>query len=122
MKDNSSSAVRINYYSSCLGDGPLLKTNKCDKLRVGDVVTFQAEIMVTSCPADPAEWRQMIQIYPVGLGESMIIDLEMLCDCPCERGDNTNEMSPECNMFGQYKCGICVCDDFHSGRKCECST
>lgn len=53
--------------------------------QVGDVVTFTVEIEVTSCPKDRKDWKQTLQIYPVGINESLIIDLEMLCDCPCER-------------------------------------
>lgn len=121
MKSNASSSIKITYYSSCLNGGKPIETNRCDNLRVGNVVTFTANIVVTSCPANRDDWRQVVQIYPVGLDESMIIDLEMLCDCECERGDNTLEPSAECNGFGQYKCGICECDDYHSGEKCECS-
>lgn len=118
MKDNATAGIKITYHSACL-DGQLRQTNKCDKLRVGDKVTFGVEITVTACPAKREDWKQRIQIYPVGLDESMIIDLEMLCDCGCERVDNAN--SPECSGNGQYKCGICECDEFHSGKTCECS-
>lgn len=48
-------------------------------------MNFTVEIEVTSCPKDPKDWKQTIKIYPVGLTESLIVDLEMLCDCPCER-------------------------------------
>lgn len=85
MKDNSTSAISIKYHSNCLGKGAQEPTNKCDGLKVGDVVKFTAEIMVTSCPLDPRDWHQTIQIYPVGINESLIVDLVMLCDCPCER-------------------------------------
>ena len=40
MKDNSTSNVRVTYYSSCVGDGPVRQTNKCSGLRVGDKVQF----------------------------------------------------------------------------------
>lgn len=45
--------------------------------------------MVTSCPKDPSEWNQVFQIYPVGINESLIVELNMICDCPCERPGNT---------------------------------
>lgn len=41
-------------------------------------------LQVEQCPEDPSEWNQVIGIYPVGLRESLIIDLEMLCMCQCE--------------------------------------
>lgn len=34
MKDTASSAVKVSYYSSCLGGGPPKLTNKCDGLKV----------------------------------------------------------------------------------------
>jgi integrin beta 1 len=78
----------VTYYSSCLTPGPLKQTNKCDGLKVGTKVSFTVEIEVTSCPKDRKEWNQIFQIYPVGINESLIVDLEMLCDCPCENPGN----------------------------------
>lgn len=123
MKDTASNAIKVTYYSSCLGGGTPTQTSKCDGLRVGDVVSFQAEIVVTECPQNPKDWLQTFQIYPVGINESLTVDLEMLCSCPCEHaGDPTYEPhSPKCKGHGAYKCGICECDESHFGRNCECS-
>lgn len=85
MKDNATTdAVKVTYYSACKGNGPAIQTNKCDGLKVGDVVKFEAEVEVTNCPLDPKKWKQIFKIYPVGINESLIVDLEMLCSCPCE--------------------------------------
>lgn len=91
MKDNATSAVKVTYYSSCLDENPLnlKQTSKCDGLKVGTLVKFHADIEVTRCPADPAEWKQTFQIYPVGINESLVIDLEMICDCACENPGST---------------------------------
>ncbi|XP_073833072.1 position-specific antigen beta subunit myospheroid isoform X2 [Musca autumnalis] len=123
MKDNATSHVKITYHSTCLNGDTELATSKCDGLKVGDIVTFNAKIVVTSCPADPAEWKQTIQIYPVGINESLVVDLEMLCSCDCERpGSAGYELnSPQCNNHGKLMCGICDCDDMHFGHSCECS-
>jgi len=48
------------------------------------VVTFSAEIEVTSCPADRREWKQTFRIYPVGVTEYLTVNLELQCECPCE--------------------------------------
>lgn len=124
MKDNATSAVKVTYYSSCLEDGPLKVTNKCDGLKVGTLVKFAADIEVTSCPANRDEWKQTFQIYPVGINESLVVDLEMICDCACENPGNVGyeEFSPKCSGFGTYKCGICICDSSHFGRACECDS
>lgn len=52
--------------------------------KVGDVVEFTAEITLKECPKDRNKWKQMFTIYPVGVSESLTVELEMLCDCPCE--------------------------------------
>ncbi|KAK6631132.1 hypothetical protein RUM43_014228 [Polyplax serrata] len=124
MKDTASSAVKVTYYSSCLGGGPPKQTNKCDGLKVGTVVNFSAEIEVASCPADKREWKQTFKIYPVGIQEYLVVDLEMLCECPCENPSSPEyeDRSQTCSGFGTYKCGICECDSSHFGRYCECDS
>merc|ERR1740123_621760 len=123
MKDNSTGNVRVTYFSSCIGDGPPRQTNKCSGLKVGTRVMFTAKIEVVKCPKDPRDWRQTFQIYPVGINESVIVDLEMICQCDCERPGNEGyeERSPRCNNVGTYKCGVCECPPDFFGRKCECS-
>lgn len=123
MKDNATSAVKITYHSACKGGGVPTATNKCDGLKVGDVVQFTAEIVVTSCPKHPRDWFQTFQIYPVGINESLIVDLEMLCSCPCEFPDHPayEIASDKCKGHGVYKCGICECDSAHFGIDCGCS-
>jgi protocadherin alpha len=40
MKDNATGSVKVTYFSSCVGDGPVRQTNKCSGLRVGSRVQF----------------------------------------------------------------------------------
>lgn len=42
-------------------------------------------LQVDECPKDPNLWRQLIEISPVALADKLILDLEMICDCECER-------------------------------------
>lgn len=124
MKDTASSSIKVTYYSSCLKTGsPKVQTNTCKGLKLGDVVTFDAEIVVTSCPKDPKDWKQTFHIYPVGINETLQVNLEMLCSCDCERPEHPlyNEHASNCSGHGTYKCGICDCDPNHFGRSCECS-
>ncbi|EDW30658.1 GL26731 [Drosophila persimilis] len=123
MKDNATGDVKITYFSSCLTNGPEIQTSKCDNLTVGKQVSFTAQIQVLKCPEDPRDWNQVIQIYPVGINESMVIKLEMLCSCPCEHPGSIGyeEHSPHCNNYGTYMCGICDCGEHHFGNTCECS-
>uniref|UniRef100_A0A336M8L1 Integrin beta n=2 Tax=Culicoides sonorensis TaxID=179676 RepID=A0A336M8L1_CULSO len=123
MKDNATSYIKVKYYSRCLGGNTFTETNKCDGLKVGDLIEFQAEIIAVSCPKDPAEWHQTLKIYPVGIDEALVIDLELLCSCPCEMPNSPyyEDYSSKCSGHGVYKCGICECAPDFYGRKCECS-
>jgi len=98
------------------------QTSKCSGLRVGTKVTFTAKIEVVKCPKDPREWKQLFNIYPVGINEGVLVDLEMICQCDCEKPGNFGyeENSPQCNNKGTYKCGICECPPDSFGRNCEC--
>lgn len=65
--------------------------------------------MVTTCSKNPKDWLETFQIYPVGINESLTIDLEMICGCPCESPAHPDYeiASSKCNGTGIYKCGIC---------------
>lgn len=55
-------------------------------------MTFEATIEVKSCPKDRSQWNQTIQIYPVGISELLVVHLEMICECDCEKP--WNEVRP----------------------------
>lgn len=120
LKDNATQNVKISYYSACMGQ-KREETNICKGLKVGSTVNFDAVIEVTACPRKPSEWNQTIQIYPVGLNDALIIDLEIICDCDCEKPWNEEKFSEKCSAGnGTYECGICSCYGNRYGRECEC--
>ncbi|XP_016984772.1 integrin beta-PS isoform X1 [Drosophila rhopaloa] len=123
MKDNAGGDVKITYFSSCLNGGPEVQTTKCDNLTAGQQVSFTAQIQVLKCPENPKDWKQTINISPVGINETMQIHLEMLCACDCEKKGTAGyeEHSKSCSTHGTSMCGICDCDDNHFGNICECS-
>ena len=48
-------------------------------------VTFEVSVEVASCPADKKLRKKTFEIYPVGLDEKLTINLELLCECECEK-------------------------------------
>jgi len=62
-----------------------MQTNKCDGLRVGQTVEFEIEVELQSCPASRDEWTSQFSIYPVGVREELVVEVEMLCDCGCSK-------------------------------------
>ncbi|KAF5292608.1 hypothetical protein FQA39_LY13941 [Lamprigera yunnana] len=125
LKDNSSSMVEIKYYTKCGRPGGIENnTNACGGFKVGEVIDFRLEVFLKECPEDRSNWNQTIHVYPIGLSESVYIDLEMLCSCPCEQpGDSGYKLfAKECNGVGTLKCGKCECDSLHEGTHCQCSS
>lgn len=95
--------------------------NKCDGIKVGDVVTFDVDVVLRSCPNKQENWNTSFLIFPVGNVQELSVSVEMLCGCPCERFDHPGfeKNSSKCNGFGSLRCGVCDCDDFHHGLNCE---
>ncbi len=64
------------------------------------VVVLAAKIEVVKCPKDPREWRQVFEIYPVGINEKVLVDLEMMCQCDCEKPGHRVRILA---FFSQYR-------------------
>lgn len=119
IDDYKGDDIKLEYYSKCLG-GKLEKTNKCDGLRVGTEVKFEVRVTVNKCPELRKNWNQTIRISPVGLKETLELDVEIICDCECEQEWNKEKGSDYCGGHGTYECGICNCNENYYGSKCEC--
>lgn len=65
----------------------MTETNVCDKLSIGDSVTFDVSVSVSDCPVDAAKRSKTFLIYPVGLAEKLEITLDLICECDCEKPD-----------------------------------
>ena len=51
-------------------------------------VTINVTLEVTSCPKDEAARKKQIKIQPTGLTELLIINVEIICECGCEKVTN----------------------------------
>lgn len=110
--------LRVKYFTKCLNpNGPLLETNRCDGLKVGMTVDFNIQLELLQCPPDPKDWEHSFYIYPVGIEESMLVNVKMLCDCNCPAEDG----STKCSNHGILKCGVCECFPGFSGDDCNCT-
>ncbi|XP_016841340.1 integrin beta-PS [Nasonia vitripennis] len=120
MTDNAPEMIDVRYFSKCLDENSK-ERETCDGLRVGNVVEFQVVLKAVDCPQNSNQWRQNIKIGPRGLTESLELDVELICSCPCEAGNKINRTkSPNCTNNGYLDCGICLCDDGFYGKQCEC--
>ena len=66
-------------------------------------VTFTAEITVTECPRDRAMWSRQLEIYPVGLAEKLLVNLDLICECSCEKkGQEVGIVLVACYALSYY--------------------
>ncbi|RWS27736.1 integrin beta-PS-like protein, partial [Leptotrombidium deliense] len=120
LEDNATSDVSIKYYSSCVNE-ERKETKECGGLRVGTTVEYDLDIEVLRCPSVWADRNQTIVIKPGRLSDQLIIDLEILCECDCEKDWNEEKFSPKCaGGHGTFECGICTCHANRYGDNCEC--
>ncbi|ODN01343.1 Integrin beta-PS [Orchesella cincta] len=112
---------KVKYFSKCLGSEEM-ERRSCEGLQAESVVQFRVEIELIKCLERKQEWKQRYRIYAVGVPDSIEIDVETLCDCPCENPENSRPNSPMCNNKGTEICGLCECNTNYFGKTCECST
>nr|XP_023020007.1 integrin beta-PS-like [Leptinotarsa decemlineata] len=110
---NVSSEVDLKFTSNCDSD----ISDTCKNVRVGQILEFTATIQVRQCPTNGNN-KQFIAIRPAALNESLIVELDMLCECPCSL--NATKKSDQCSNQGDLICGVCSCPAGRNGRICEC--
>ncbi|XP_012529707.2 integrin beta-PS isoform X2 [Monomorium pharaonis] len=121
--DTAPKMIDVKYFSRCLNKtGELLERQECGGLRVGNIIEFEIVLKVVECPKDPKDWYQTMQIKPRGLNESLTIDVEIICDCPCEKPGHPGYQpnAKECKHKGTSACGVCSCNPGFYGKQCEC--
>lgn len=121
MTDNAGdSSIIISYFTKCFGDKKE-EMNICTDLKVGTNVTFEVAIQFNACPADRKLWNRTFDIFPLGLNEHLTVDMEMVCECDCEKPWNEEPASDKCTSGnGTFECGICDCNYQRYGKECEC--
>ncbi|XP_067008019.2 integrin beta-PS [Anabrus simplex] len=112
--------VKVHYYSKCLNpDGELMETDKCEKVKPNDKITFEARVKVTECPPEyDTVWNTTLYFKPVGINETLEVELQVYCGCQCEKKEEHN--SSYCSSGGTLRCGICECNKGLTGRLCQC--
>lgn len=92
---------------------------RCTDVHVGDVLDFTATIEPRECLPDK---KTKIRIYPEALNQSLIVELDVICECSCSSKNSSSyvEKSQECNSLGNLKCGVCECSSGRFGKRCQC--
>ncbi|GFO07717.1 integrin beta, partial [Plakobranchus ocellatus] len=112
--------ITVEFFSRCFGTEEK-KRSECQNLRIGQTVSFEAEVTVTACPTDRKHWRREFAIKPVGFQEKLTLELDLICECDCEKPENEDANSDRCWYGnGTFECGKCTCDPGRYGKYCEC--
>lgn len=75
--------------------------------------------MTVSLPGCLAGVRHF-SLRPVGLQDSLEVQLESLCSCDCQqRPEADDDLCTEGQ--GDFQCGVCVCQPGFMGSQCECN-
>lgn len=117
--DDIPDGIRLEIKSDCSGKFPQQRTtDTCQNIDLGTTVDFTVDIHATKCIKG-----KQFTLSPVGIGQRLTVEVETICDCPCEN-PNANagyvENSPDCSGKGDDACGICRCNQGFTGSKCEC--
>ncbi|ESO97208.1 hypothetical protein LOTGIDRAFT_143391 [Lottia gigantea] len=109
--------ITIDFKSKCKG-AVLSTTNKCEGLEIGDEVEFDVSLKVNHCGG---KRQRSVNIGAVGLSEQLTVDLNLICECDCEKPGQEEKNSPKCfSGNGTFECGQCTCNKGRYGRQCEC--
>ncbi|XP_076243950.1 integrin beta-nu [Calliopsis andreniformis] len=117
LRDNSSSPLRLEYFSSCGKNGPKLATSECDGIEEGQVYDFELVLSFEEYPRNQSLWKQTIVIEDAlaSKASETIIEVEFLHGCDCKDTE-----SLYCK-HGTNDCGLCSCDFGWSGKYCDCN-
>ncbi|XP_060518734.1 integrin beta-PS-like [Cylas formicarius] len=113
VTSNATKDVNVKITSNC----PSFNENGCSSVKPGTILDFKAVIQPLECLKGSSQ-RRYIKIKPEGLEESLIIELDVHCECSCASRKIAN--STECSGQGDLECGICRCHEERFGSSCQC--
>lgn len=81
------------------------KTDGC-KIKHEEPFHINVTLTMNSCPDD--NLKSKMEIGPAMLKDKVEVDVEVLCNCDCEKYGEVNSI--ECHGNGTYQCGVCECN------------
>ncbi|XP_071667064.1 integrin beta-6 isoform X2 [Patagioenas fasciata] len=107
--------LNLSFTAICNNGTFFPHQRKCSHVKVGDTVSFNVTVSLSSCK----KTRKHIVIKPVGLSDTLEMEINPQCSCNCQAKAEMN--SPKCNQGrGSFECGVCVCSPGYVGPHCEC--
>lgn len=122
FSDSKEEFIDLKYFSKC-GKDIEKETKKCDNIDFEKDIEFTVSILLSKCPENQTSSTQL-QIKPQGLSDILTIDIDILCQCSCEKENDAlfQENAESCSFAGNLTCGICECNNNRIGKSCECNS
>lgn len=80
-------------------------------------VVFNVSVELPGCVSEPLHFS----LKPVGLRDSLEVELSSLCSCDCPPRPPGANGSRCAEGQGAFQCGVCVCRPGFLGAECECN-
>lgn len=118
MTSDATKEVDVKFSSNCKHS---TIPGRCSNVHVGDILDYTATIEPRECPP---ERKKIIKIHPEALDQSLIVELDIVCECPCSMKNSSTyeEKSVKCSGEGDLKCGVCDCNSGRFGKNCQCDS
>ncbi|XP_008402680.1 integrin beta-6 [Poecilia reticulata] len=107
--------LQMSFTTICPNGTAFPNLKRCSNIKPGETVVFNVSVALSGCLSR----ARRFSLKPVGLQDSLEVELESLCSCVCHRLPTANNQCTEGQ--GTYHCGVCVCQPGFLGAQCECN-
>lgn len=108
--------LQMSFTTICPNGTVLPDLKHCSNIKPGETVVFNVSVELPGCLSGVRHFS----LKPVGLQDSLEVELESLCSCDCQQPPEAN--SSRCSEGqGAFQCGVCVCQPGFLGAQCECN-
>ncbi|XP_028257326.1 integrin beta-6 [Parambassis ranga] len=108
--------LQMSFTTICPNGTVLRDLKRCSNIKPGETVTFNVSVELPGCFSGVRHFS----LQPVGLQDTLEVELESLCSCDCQQPTEAN--SSLCTEGqGAFQCGVCVCQPGFLGAQCECN-
>ncbi|XP_028291770.1 integrin beta-6 isoform X1 [Gouania willdenowi] len=110
--------LHLSFTALCPNGAVLPDTKRCSNSKPGEMVVFNVSVELPGCFSGVRQFS----LKPVGLQDSLEVELASLCSCDCQTTSTPESNSSQCTEGqGAFQCGVCVCHPGFLGEHCECN-